>query len=80
MHAQREPLAVEVHVGQVSDMDELYDAETPPLEENWEIWEYYFPRPLSALETDLSSEYLGGMDEINPLNDTGDMSDVSSEW
>jgi hypothetical protein len=39
MHAQHEFLAVEVHRGPVYDMDEMYNAQGPPSEENWESWE-----------------------------------------
>lgn len=44
MHAQRESLAVEVHRGPVYDMDEMYEAEGPPSEEDWESWEMSMSR------------------------------------
>lgn len=45
MLAQREALAVEVHLGPVYDMDEMYDAEGPPAEKNWESWDTLMSHP-----------------------------------
>lgn len=44
-HAQRETLAVEVHRGRVYDMNEMYDSQGPPPEEEWESWETSMSHP-----------------------------------